>query len=209
MKLTLIFLFILFVFAGCDSVNTTKKEKELEQKELELQQREIALQEQQSHADEARRYQQDVIKPAYVKYIYVVIKTNEPKIESEKMDLPPDPVMMERAASIGAGDGLMPSTTPPQFLRDPVYVKRAVSQYFTYKSDIVAVPNYSEDNRYIEIDKYQKKIDWNIDIANGKLQIDDQFLQGGRTNAEAKIISKESYIFDSYREASLHRDANN
>lgn len=204
MKLASIFLFTLIFATSCNSSDVEKKESELKQKELELRQRELSIQQQEINAEKIKKHEQEA--QTRVKYMYVVIKTNEPKIESEKMEPLPDP-LIKREPSLTTG--LIPEEVQPQFQRDPVYIKYAVPKYFTYKSEVIEISNYSEDNRYIAVDKYQIQVNVSLAAANRNIQFENSYKPGESITAEAKIISKESYVFETYKEASLHRDANN
>jgi len=197
------------MLTGCNNSEIMQKESELKQKELELKDRETSIKEQEKIDSEIKiqSHKEALIRHTQSKFIYVVIKTNEPRIESNKIELPP-PIQKDPIQSSNLLTGLVPEPVEPHYVQEPKYLKYAVSQYYYYTSDIVEIPNYSEDSRYMVVDKYQNQVNISLASANIRIQSENSYMPGDHVNADAKIISKESFVFDSYKEASISRDAN-
>lgn len=188
---------------SCGSNDLQKREEALQERELELRRKEAELENKQSEipaSDMSTMYQEPI---STRKYLYVVIKTVEPKIISEwvKDD---QPVERESVPSPSLTDGIIPAEVKPHFIKPPRYVVYSQPEYFTYTSDIIEVDNFTEESKYIEQDRFEKKVQRSVDDANRRLRVDEQ-LSGKDVSTEAKIISRKCFVFDTYSEASTQR----
>ncbi len=200
--------------AACNSDQLDQREAALKEKELELRQREQELENkgsdthQENYSSNGNSYSEP---QTTVKYMYVVVSTNEPKIISETVeDLPDVDETPSNDPPPGESftDGILPREVKPHFLKPPKlprYVKYAQPQHYTYTSDIVEVKNYTEDARLMEEDKYERKVQPTINEANRRIEFDNRMSSGKSVNAVAEIISRKSFVFDTYAEASKDR----
>lgn len=130
------------------------------------------------------------------KYLIVMIKTDEPRIETQKFETP---TTIDRET----GGVIPPAVHPGQ----TTYYKETTSQYFLYTSDVIEIDDYDEDKRYREIDRYEEeKVRPALNEAARRIEYENSIPGGTPSNANAKVISKESKVFDTYREASQYRD---
>lgn len=201
-------LFSLFL-SNCNNPSLERNQLELKQKELELKERELSLKKQEDSISELNKEKsmKEVNSPSEVssntKYLFIIIKTNEPRIESK--EIPPEDIPQKMEAA-DITTGLMPTTTTPHFLPEKKYLKYAISQTFNYTSDIVEISQYDEDKEYKEIDKFENEVLIKLSQSNRHLQLENMYKPGDYVDAEAKIVSKQAYVYDSYKTASIIRD---
>jgi hypothetical protein len=189
---------------SCGSNDLQKREEALQEKELELRRKETELENKQSEipaSDMNTMYQEPI---STKKFLYVVIRTLEPKIISEFVQDEQPPKRQSNPNPYT--DGILPREIEPEFIQTPRYVVRSKPEYFTYTSDIIEVENFTEDSKYIEQDRFEKKVQKAVNDANRRIQFEQQS-SGKQVDAEAKIISRKSFVFDTYSEASSNRAA--
>jgi hypothetical protein len=127
--------------------------------------------------------------PKTKKYIYVSIELHNPKLHHS------------------------PSTS---FFHDGKTITMPEQNLVTWenvnsKSNIVEVINYTDDDKYRQLDLYENEVNFDLKMANQNFKsmvsfnIKDEFERFNLLKNEAKITKKECYIFDSYSEASIHR----
>lgn len=133
------------------------------------------------------------------KYLYVVIETDEPKLVTRTDRIKTEPII---SPSEG---GVIPPKIEPG-IDETIFRKEAISQFFTYTSDIITIEEYDEDKRYMEIDNYEKIVSRSVELANQRIAVQNHSLLGDLIDAEAKIISRNSFVFDSYKDASTYRE---
>lgn len=196
MKLATIFYSTLFLLLACNSSDFSKKEAELRQREIELKEREIALREKKnkhsSSLSEERNTQTISLQDPPVgktKYLFIVIDTNEPRLEQRSTtDLTPNLF----------SDEPMKASQPENYL---------VPEFYKYKSDVIEVQDYNEDKKYKEIDKFQELVEQRLRGVNQSLDINNNSGIGKPAKgAQASIIFKKAFVFDSYKDASVERD---
>lgn len=203
-KASIVYYFLLFIFftsviltISCNS--TAQKEKILTQKQIESEKRELEI----LRAEENQtNHIEPFVEPKLTKFVYVVIKTYEPRLElKEVKDFTPEkPKNRDILSSV-----------LPEEINAPVatkYVKTSVTEYYYYTSDIIEISDFSEEKLYKSVDLYEKKIEKSVDEANRKIQFQNNYMRGEYLNVEAKIISKENHVFNSYKEASIQREEN-
>jgi hypothetical protein len=197
----LLFVAVVTTVPACKNIKDeelTLKERELaiKQQELELKEREARLEEKPEVPTESR--EQAPPQKAATKYMYVLIKTNEPELHRTVEAAPRRP----------------PSEIPGYFdseVRElPTYKTYTTNRYYNYTSDIATIDDYNEDKRYMEIEKFNKQITRKINYFNNDLEFNER--SGGAEpsvlNERAEILSRKSFVFDSYKEASEHRSKN-
>lgn len=171
-----------------------EKELALKQQELELQEREARLQKSSSRTTERANEtensvpEQRNIPKTVTKYMYVFITTDEPELHRiEEIELP--------------------SRIPGYYDdRVPKYRVYATSEFYNYTSEIITVSDYNEDKRYMEIEKFEKEVNRRLRDVNANLQTEERLMLADEpSNANATIISRNSFVFDTYREASEHK----
>ena len=116
---------------------------------------------------------------AVVKYLFIVIKTNEPIVKT-RSNIKPN-------TSTENMLGLPELTEEEHYLQDRFYI---------YKSEIIKCSNYSEDVKYMEMDKFESKIRMRLQYSN----IDSYM---GEINST--IVSRKAFVFTSYAAASNYR----
>lgn len=204
-------LFALIAFLTACNSDRSARERELELKEKELAIREKEL-DKKSTSETDGTDTVPFIQPESVrKYMYVVIETNEPKIVSKYVQEPAEDRSTDNAnESVNSyTEGYLPREVKPSFIPAPKYVRYSQSQYFTYTSDVIEVNHFNEDEKSRVEDNYDRKVQTSIEYVNRMLAMEDHSISGDPTNAVAKILSRKSYVFDSYSEASKHREENN
>ena len=198
-----IFLFLFTVFSSCISCNDSTKQKELDlkekelaikEKELELKERSIRLTDDsiklkktesaennlhkkdssnsQSYNNKNQISEETQPNKGETKFVYVYVSTNEPEIKLENKFLP---------------SGSMESKLAP------------VPTFYTYKSEIMEVKNFTEDVKYKIIDNYEAQVREGFTMKN---------IQLNEHNTQCKILSSECYAFDTYKTASQHKRSN-
>ena len=194
---TLIYYFICTLIIGNLSCKDDQThELELKEKELALKQRELELKEKEARLNEPSEsdnsiYEQAQTPKTVTKYMYVLIKTNEPELH-QTVEEAPHPV------STGYFD-------EPREL--PKYSTYTTNRYFNYASDIITISDYNEDKRYMEIEKFEKEINSKLSYVNSELRVNESVLGSSEsTNASAMVLSRKSFVFDSYQEASEHKN---
>jgi len=113
------------------------------------------------------------------KYLFVVIVTNEPIVKTR----------IKQPARTFTDEVLGVS---PLFEEE----KYLVDQHYKYKSEVFKIDHYNEDKKFIEIDKYEYKIKRQLMYSN----VDPSYGQ-----IENTILSRQAYVFDTYKEASIVR----
>lgn len=201
----LVFLFIVTVislFFSCTRTDTHSKELELKEKELELKEKEIELlREKQNTKDinsttlparsetstESNELNQNS-KSTKTKYGYVAFYVRIPELFHQ--------------------DGLLNINTGDR--NDPTNIVTWKDQQFT--SGINTLYNYTEDDKYrllenISADFRNTKLEY---LANDFKQdlmfkANDNSFGQQHQNTEAYIVTKKIFLFDSYKEASVHK----
>jgi hypothetical protein len=178
-------------------------ESDLEQKEAELEERERKLKEREDMQQDS--YNTDIgsakntnAEPTYTKkvtkYMYVLITTNEPQIHQR----------VEEASRPAVSSGYYDE---PREM--PKYTTYTTNRFFDYASDILEIQDFNDDKRYKVIEGFEKEIRSKISFLNSNLQVNESVLgSGGGLNAKAEILSRKSFVFDSYGEASEHKSDN-
>lgn len=204
MRPSIYFCLIMISISACTNTKSREKELQLQQKELELKERELALKEKEKDpVSTSVNYQNNEATPTTnnaqlssnipveeTKYIFVVIRTNEPEIK--EIELP------QASSSFNTGYSRAPLTE---------YEKYTVPKFYTYKSDVIEIPNYNEDKKYREMDKFEKSVRRSLEQVNFNLRLENERGRGKPAiGAEASIISKKAYVYDSYRAASEQRN---
>lgn len=192
------FLLFLIVFLEISCNSTKEEELRLKEKELKLKEKELELKEKSQTLNEntlkSNRVNTPVKQPTtsesnnpqipipesetkgsveskygIVKFCYVFVTTNEPEIKLQEKFLP---------------NGNLDSKLIP------------VPEVYVYKSAIVEVKYFNQDEKYRLIDKYEGQVRQGFSFKNMQLT---------EYNTECKIISSECYVFDNYSTASQHR----
>lgn len=198
--------FVLLIFLVTSACKTnSNKEKELEQKENELAQRESELNQKEIEIEARNSVQQSTTtNPINVndnfnnetqeslpigetKYVYVKIQTNEPELET--LEIPDHHVR-------GSFDDLFTPIESPRF---------AVPRFYTYTSDIFEITDFTEDKKYQTIDQFEKSVRYQLSIADMNFISKNMGANPSKYHAEATIVSKQAFVFNSYREASENR----
>ncbi len=197
---------ILFLFCiGCkDSKSTKEKELELKERELELREKELKAKENgNNNTDNSTTMPIQNSQPQYqppteitiAKYVYVLFKVQEPKLHHTD------------SKYISGLDGITSSYTIPE------------SNYVTFDdyvftSEIKEIPGYNENKQYEYMDRMEANvrekltyIDMNFD-SEVFMNVRDRDEQQRMKDYKAKIVDRKMKVFDSYKEASIHRNNN-
>lgn len=194
----------LFSF-GCKNNNSVKeKELELKERELELREKELKAKESNNQTiDNSTTTTTQNSLPQYqppeeitvAKYVYVIFKVQEPKLHHTD------------SKYISGLDGISSSYTIPE------------SNYVTFDdyvftSEIKEIPGYNENKQYEYMDRMEANvrqqisyIDMNFD-SEVFMNVRDRDEQQRLKDYKAKIVDRKMKVFDSYKEASIHRNNN-
>jgi hypothetical protein len=201
-------LWTLILFGSSCGPSVSEREQALIQKEKEIAERErsLALKEiEKEGADSTTSvvsYEPVLVPQKIVKYMYVYIITDEPKITRESYTTEPPP----RKPPSYSGNPYMPELLEAVEMPQTRFYKSVKHQKFYYLSGIVRVDDYNEDERAYKTDIFSKGIEKQLEQVNRMLEMDNRMYSGEDVNVQAKIISRKSFIFDSYLEASNHRE---
>ncbi len=205
-KIIIAVFYLLLLFGlGCKNSNSVKeKELELKERELELREKELKAKENGSNnTDNSATIPIHNSQPQYqppaeitvAKYVYVVFKVQEPKLHHTD------------SKYISGLDGITSSYTIPE------------SNYVTFDdyvftSEIKEIPGYSENKQYEYMDRMEANvrqqisyIDMNFD-SEVFMNVRDRDEQQRMKDYKAKIVDRKMKVFDSYKEASIHRNNN-
>ena len=169
-----------------------KKEQALQKQERELKEREARLKESSAGKDETENDEPEErsAPETATKYVYVLITTNEPELHSIKEEAPL-------------------KTGPTGYFDDsegPKYRVYATPVHYNYASEIVTISDYNEDKKYMLMDRYENQVNQRLRDVNSNLKTQERLMMAETpSHAEATIISRKSFVFESYREASEHR----
>jgi hypothetical protein len=179
-KAQLLIFFSIVSLIACQN-GKSQKERELDLREQELKLKEKELEYRRSiSTNSVSNTSTRNIPLTKTMYMYVVLKVNQPEIAIRMT--PGEQTAYEKLNDLPAMPG------KEKYWRD---------SYYTIQSDVVAINNYTEDKKYIEIDavKAQIRQQW---ARSPLVDID-----AGSTQRE--ILSAEGRVFSSYAEASISK----
>ena len=110
------------------------------------------------------------IKNTSLKFCYVIVRTNEPELKFF-MGFPERGIKDEYIAS---------------------------PKLFTYKSSVIEIANFSEDEKYKIMDKFEQQVRNDFTMKNMQLE----------GHGECKVMGSDCFVFDTYKKASEHRRTN-
>lgn len=179
-KVQILLLVVLSSLFACQN-GKSQKERELDLRERELKQKEKELEFKKSSSTNSISNTSTRNTPlTKTMYMYVVLKVNQPEIAIRMT--PGEQTAYEKLNDLPAMPG------KEKYWRD---------SYYTIQSDVVAINNYTEDKKYIEIDavKAQVRQQWArsplVDFDAGTIQ--------------REILSAEGRVFSTYSEASISK----
>ena len=114
-----------------------------------------------------------------VKYLFIVITTNEPIVKTR--------------SSIKPNSSAENLIGLPELIQEEHYLQ---DRTFIYKSEIITCSNYNEDVKYREMDRFENKIRNQLQYSN----VDPDL---GVINSTIK--SRDAFVFSSYAAASRYR----
>jgi hypothetical protein len=173
-----------------------QKENELAQRELEVKQKEEELQSEDDLQQESttNSTNTDVNFPNEIqenkpiietKYVFIRIKTNEPELET--IEIPNNHIR-------GSFDDMLTPIEP---------IKIAKANFYTYTSDIYEIANFTEDKKYQAMDQFENSVRRQLRTVDMNFFAKNMGTDPSKYHAEATIVSKEAFVFNSYREASV------
>lgn len=205
-KMKWIFAFVLYMImslfmVACQSNSTKEKELELKERELELREKELKEKENESSNNESSsvEYTQPTYQPPaeikVSKFVYVIFKVQEPKLHHTD------------SKYISGIDGISSSTTLPE-------INYVTYDDYIYTSEIKEISGYDENKQYEYMDLMEAKVRQQISYTN--MNFDSEVFRNVRDREEqqklkeneAKIVDRKLKVFDSYKEASIHRNNN-
>lgn len=204
---TILGVLILLIVFGCKNTDNKNSELELKEKELELRERELNLKEENlrklnqidENTNEANisthdnQYQPNNtnIESNSIKYVYMVFSVSEPKLIKETF--------------MPSGNDIFgnPRTGIETFYR-------VEYEKYTYTTEIQELKNYNEDIKFKYIDKMEENVlnRANLSFNTDVFRLSDEDKESIRDNG-AKIINKKMNEFNTYKEASIHRNKSN
>lgn len=167
-----------------------EKELELKEKELEVREKELELAKSESNKEKIVSNNSDA-EPSYspskeikTKYVYIVCTTDEPILK-----------VVQKPIEDRFKEYLKDIQTLPS--------KSVVWETNSYTSDIIKVQNYNEDEKFIIQDKFKSNIllgasqrDFKVHVEIANPDLDKLYV--------TRITGCKSFVFDSYKEASIH-----
>jgi hypothetical protein len=195
---------LLVHFFACSNKDTAKeKELELREREVKLKEEDLKRKEEDLNnypVDALKKAEQTTSEPILIKdnigskkYIYVVIKTEEPRLYH-----------LDPGLTYVDSEGLK---TIPGF--NSVDWKK-----FTYQSDIFEIINYTESEQYKYMDTFENKIYNGFNESNSDFKrevffkVKSQDEQNKLLQEVSKILDRKCYVFETYKDASIHRNNN-
>lgn len=192
-------LLLSMLFIACQNTNT--KQKELERREREIELREKELEEKENTRSKNRHTGVDynsIIQPKtelkISKFIYVIFTVKEPKLHHRNS--------IEELSADGYSIIKIPEDN---------YV---TYDNVTYTSEIEEIPGYDENKQYQYMDMIEANVREKVTYtnvifdANILASIRDKEEQYRISKFKAKIVDRKFKVFDSYKEASIHRNNN-
>lgn len=206
--LIFMFLIIMSFLSACKTEiskeeELEQKEYELVQKENELAQRELAVKQKEEELQSGDDLQQESTtnstntddnfpneiqeyKPILeTKYVFIRIKTNEPELET--IEIPNNHIR-------GSFDDMLAPIEP---------IKIPKARFYTYTSDIYEIANFTEDKKYQAMDQFENSVRRQLRTVDMNFFAKNMGTDPSKYHAEATIVSKEAFVFNSYREASV------
>ena len=197
-------LFCLFIFFACSNKDTAKeKELELREREVKLKEEDLKRKEEDSKnypVDALKKAEQTTYEPIVIKdnigskkYIYVAIKTEEPRLYH-----------LDSGPTYADNEGLK---TIPGF--NSVDWKN-----FIYQSDIFEIINYTESEQYKHMDTFENQVNSGFNESNNNFKsevifkVKSQNEQNKLLQEVSKILDRKCYVFETYKDASIHRNKN-
>jgi|GEM_PF-1881762 len=129
------------------------------------------------------------------KFVYVIIKTKEPELEHSE------------GVYISDGVGGFGGTRT----NDINYVKW---ENYAYKSEIQEIQNYNEDKKFRLLDEVESLTRQKLSIRDINfrsevfMKVRDENERSKLENNSIKIIDRKACVFDTYKEASEHKNKN-
>lgn len=188
---------------GCKN-NNSIREKELELKERELELREKELKEKENRVTDnnatppIQNTQNQYTAPQEItiaKYVYVIFKVQEPKLHHTDSKYEP------------GLDGITSSYTIPE-------MNYVTYEDYVYTSEIKEIPGYNENKQYEYMDRMEAGVREKLTYTNMNfdsevfMNVRDREEQQRLKDYQAKIVDRKLKVFDSYKEASIHRNNN-
>lgn len=189
---------------GCKSNNSIKeKELELKERELELREKELKEKENRVSGDNTatlpiQNTQNQYQTPPEItvaKYVYVLFKVQEPKLHHTD------------SKYISGLDGISSSYTIPE-------TNYVTYEDYVYTSEIKEIPGYNENKQYEYMDRMEAGVREKLTYTNMNfdsevfMNVRDREEQQRLKDYQAKIVDRKLKVFDSYKEASIHRNNN-
>ncbi len=198
-----IFYSLLFFTVGCKNNNSVKeKELELKERELELREKELKAKENQTSDNSTtvpiQNTQSQYQAPPEItvaKYVYVLFKVQEPKLHHTD------------SKYISGLDGITSSYTIPE-------TNYVTYEDYVYTSEIKEIPGYNENKQYEYMDRMEAGVREKLTYTNMNfdsevfMNVRDREEQQRLKDYQAKIVDRKMKVFDSYKEASIHRNNN-
>lgn len=188
---------------GCKNSNSVKeKELELKERELELREKELKAKENQTGYNSTtlpiQNTQSQYQAPPEItvaKYVYVLFKVQEPKLHHTD------------SKYISGLDGITSSYTIPE-------TNYVIYKDYVYTSEIKEILGYNENKQYEYMDRMEAGVREKLTYINMNFDSDvfmnvrDREEQQRLKDYQAKIVDRKMKVFDSYKEASIHRNNN-
>lgn len=201
-KLAIIISLVLTLIIQISCQNNSIKQKELELKEKELELREKELKEKENNIGNNATLPIENSHPQYQpipeikvsKYVYVVFKVQEPQLHHTDSKV------------LYGTDGFSSSTIPER--------NYVTFDDYIYTSEIKEIPAYNENKQYEYMDIIEAKVRQQISYTNMNFEsevfvnVRDREEQQTLKENKAKIVDRKLKVFDSYKEASIHRNNN-
>jgi hypothetical protein len=191
-----VILFVTLVSCGNNDTRLKEKELELRERELELKEKELKQKSTQSGNNTTQPTSNSLVikentqpkessadNQSKTKYLYVLIETLQPKVVTKAKSVREQENELINGVSFPAK-------------------KEVKFESFGLLSEIVEVKNYSEDDKFKAIDKFERtvrqKLSWNDYEVKNQLPTDEYFPDIYKSS----ISDRKCFVFDTYAAAS-------
>lgn len=205
-RLAILLLIVFVIISGCKNNDNKKNELEFKERELELRERELNLKEKnlkildkkEENTNETKVNSSNIQSPSIninsesspTKYAYMMFSVSEPKLIKD-----------EWTSSVPDLFGKRSETTT---------MYRAEYEKYSYTTEIQELRNYNEEIKFKYIDKMEENVLFrsNLSFKNDVFRLSDNDKKSLEDDG-AKIIDKKINVFNTYKEASIHKNKNN
>jgi hypothetical protein len=186
---------------ACQSTSTKEQEIKLKEKELELRERELKQKE--NNVNNNSTIPNENLKPSFqpspepktAKYVYVVFKVREPKLHHSDAKY--------GQSGFDKYTPTIPATPEINFV---------TFENHLYAGEVQEIADYNEDKKYEYMDimesNFREKLSGDFELGVMQNVSDKEEREQLLRENKTKIIDRKIEVFNSYKEASIHKNNN-